>query len=174
MTERDSLVYNFLLNNSCYSNTINKLFYNNICVCNRRLAWLYDKGYIKRTRDRVCEPYFYYTKSTKQKIHMDYIAKIHMWMQSNNFKILDYQVQNKIDKCIPDLLLTIQQSDGKIGTLIAEVELSGNKIDKKLDNYSNVGFNNVLIFTNKLNLFDKEIHKNMKINIIKLQELDRF
>jgi len=105
---------------------------------------------------------------------MDYIAKIHMWMQSNNFKILDYQVQNKIDKCIPDLLLTIQQSDGKIGTLIAEVELSGNKIDKKLDNYSNVGFNNVLIFTNKLNLFDKEIHKNMKINIIKLQELDRF
>ncbi len=172
MTDRDSQVYEFLNNHSCFTDTINKMFYKNICVCNRRLAWLHNNGYIKRSRDRVNEPYFYYTKSTKQKKHMDYIAKIHLWMKLNNFKVLEYQVQTKVKKCIPDLVLNIQQSNGKIGTLIAEVELSGNKIDNKLYNYSEAGFNNIIIFTNKKYLFDIEKHKNMKINTISISELD--
>ena len=176
MTNRDNQVYEFLQYHSCYTDTLCKLFYNNNkCISNRRLKWLTDYGYIKRTRDRNCEQFFYYTgKLTKQKKHMDYIAKIHLWLNKNNFTILSYSVQEKYNEVIPDLTLNIMQTDGKTGLLIAEVELSinnPNKLKSKYELYEKSGIKHILLFSKP--------HKDsilttpkMKITQIDIKELD--
>lgn len=151
ITDRDYKVVEFVSKLPCYSDTIQKIFFSNTSqrVTNRRLTFLHDYLYLRRSRHGANDKYFYFTKrEPKQKLHLDYIARTYLWIYQNGYKIHDFEVQKDYDKLIPDMVLQIEK-DGKKGTLAVEVELSNNNIARKIKKYEDNGrFKKLLIFSN--------------------------
>lgn len=144
MTDRDAKVVEFVEKCSCYSDTIQKLFYPSQRVANRRLAWLHDQLYLRRTRDTAAEKYFYFTKNrNKQREHFDTIARTYLWLMNNGYKIHSFEVQKQYGKIRPDMVLDLEREKRVI--LAVEVELSNNDIQSKIKKYEESMFKKLLL-----------------------------
>lgn len=144
MTDRDAKVAEFVEKCPCYSDTIQKLFYPSQRVANRRLAWLHDQLYLRRTRDTAAEKYFYFTKNrNKQRDHFDTIARTYLWLVNNGYKIHRLEVQKQQGKIRPDMILDLERE--KRIMLPVEVELSNNDIQSKIKKYEESMFKKMLL-----------------------------
>jgi len=143
--ERDMKVVEFISMIPCYSDTIQKMFYNSGSMANKHLKDLSDYGYIKKYRKFAQDKYFYYNGKLKsRRDHYDKIARTYNWIQQNNFKILNCSVQKRIDNVEPDLLLEVKQNDNSY-TLAVEIECSNKNIKKTISKYGNTNFNNLFL-----------------------------
>lgn len=166
MTDRDSKVVEFIEKCPCYSDTIQKLFYPSQRVANRRLAWLHDQLYLRRTRDTAAEKYFYFTRNrSKQREHFDTIARTYLWLMGNGYRIHGFEVQKQHGNIRPDMLLDLERE--KRIVLPVEVELSNNDIQAKIKRYEESTFKKLLLVSTVsrcsksidiINLNVKELH----------------
>jgi len=167
ITDRDYDVVEFVSKCPCYSDTIQKLFYPSQRVANRRLTFLNDYLYLRRSRHGANDKYFYYTKrEPKQKLHLDYIARAYCWVRENCYAIHDFEIQKEYGNLRPDMLLDIEKN-GKRGLLAVEVELSNNNIARKIQKYEECGKFKKLLLVSKADVSSKVIDV-IKIDIKEL------
>ena len=155
MRDRDIEVANFINNIQCNSDTISAIFFPSRTVANRRLAYLFNYGYVDRTRDHACEPYFYFKKGikpTKQRQHSDLIARAYFWILCMGYNIIEYYVQKKDNDIIPDLICRIEDNN-KQSLIAIEIDIANNNIEKTIGKYEYQNqFSKVVIFTKKTNI----------------------
>jgi hypothetical protein len=163
LIERDSKVVEFVSNLPCFSDTIHDLFFANTSqrVTNRRLAYLYDYGYLNRYRRGCNDKYFYFVgkKAPRVKEHYDYMARTYKWIIDNGYIIKEFEVEKPCGKIRPDLIVEIEQN-GKSGIVAVEVERSNNDIKKKIKKYEDAQM------FKKLILVSKKKRESEKIDII--------
>jgi len=159
ITDRDYEVVEFVSKLPCYSDTIHKIFFSNTSqrVANRRLAFLHDYLYLRRSRHGANDKYFYYTKREPvQKLHLDYIARAYNWVIQNGYRIHNFEVQKEYGNLRPDMLLEIEKN-GKRGLLAVEVELSNNNVVRKIQKYEEYGKFKKLLLVSKADVSSKVI-----------------
>lgn len=135
LTQRDFEALQFIKNNPCRSDVIQKLFYPSYSVAMRRLNKMVDEGYCKRYRETPNNKYFYYygTKP-KQLEHMDLTARSILWIKSKGYDIINFKREVKLDGIRPDAVAAISRGN-KIGVVMIEIERFNNKLNKKIDLY---------------------------------------
>lgn len=168
MTDRDMKIINFINKCPCYSNSIQKIFFSGKSqrMANKRLKYLFDYGYVKRTRENTWESYFYYiNRKPKQLIHYDYIARSYHWIMLQGYNILSFEVQKQYGNIRPDLLVEIYK-DNKSGFIPVEVELNLYNLDHKIKQYEKTDFKKLILVSNSTRDSEKIDIINIKIKDI--------
>lgn len=123
LTDKDTRIIEFVKNvGICNTNTIHSIFYQGISLrnCQLRLSKLVESKHLKRWRNNVNEPYYYYLGTRpKNYIHKSLFATTIAYMKANGYDITGYQTPFKIGDIIADGLIEI---DNKY--YFVEVELS--------------------------------------------------
>lgn len=168
--KRDMKVVDFITQFPCYSDTIQKIFYNSRSMAGEHLKKLYDDGYIKRDRKFAHERYFYYTnKRRSRKEHYDIIAKTYYWITQNDYEVLNVKVQNRQDSIEPDMIVEIKQGN-KTGTIAVEIERATKNIPRTIQKYENKNYNSVLMISDLPTDYIKNEH--ILLYNINFKELD--
>jgi len=105
---------------------IHRLFFHLVSprYTRRRLKYLADQGYIKRTRSTIDNSYAYYIdkKSLLQQIHHDLIrAELYVTLKQR-YDVLEWHNEYTIDHIRPDALAYIKH--GTVHPVLVEVHLS--------------------------------------------------
>ncbi len=137
ITKRDQDIYNFLDRKEnggmgfhhASTSQLNRLFFPGTSdrYCRKRLQYLYECGYLKRTRSTLGNDYAYFIekKSLLQQVHHDLIrTEIYAAIQSR-FKILEWHNEFSIEHIRSDAFCYI--SNGGIGyPIFIEIHLNNN------------------------------------------------
>lgn len=172
LTKRDLEVLDFIKNNPCRSDILERLFYPSYRVAMKRLSVMVKDGYCKRYRGNPNEKYFYYVgRRPKQIDHMDMAARTILWIQDKGYKVIKFKREVKLDGVRPDAVVGIEK-DGEYGILMVEIERFNNTLNKKISIYENVYrerkyFNAFKI----LYVCNKKIRSNV-INVININPRD--
>lgn len=138
MTDRDAKVLEFIKNNPCRSDVLEKLFYPSYRVAMKRLSALVDYGYCKRYRETPNHKYFYYcNKKPKHLEHFDMTARSIIWIQSQGYNVLEFRREVKLDGAKPDAIVGIEKNNN-YGILMVEIERFNNTLNKKISIYENI------------------------------------
>lgn len=147
ITERDWKVVEFVSKIPCYSDTIKKLFYPSKCVANRRLTYLHDYLYIRRSRHGANDKYFYYIKrEPSQKKHLDLLARTYLWLIKEGYKVEILTVQTQIGKIRPDMTVNLERNGKKV---LLAVEIQRMFDSEKIKKYEESDFKKVLYVSNR-------------------------
>lgn len=147
ITNRDWKVVEFVDKIPCYSDTIQKLFYPSKCVANRRLAFLNDYLYIRRSRHGANDKYFYYTKKEpSQKLHLDLLARTYLWLINEGYRVDIMTVQTQIGNIRPDMTCKVERNRK---TAIMAVEIQRMFDSEKIKKYEESEFKKLLYVSNK-------------------------
>jgi predicted transcriptional regulator len=163
--ERDMKVVEFVNLIPCFSDTIQKIFYQSRSMANDHLSKLVNYGYIKRHRKFAHERYFYYTgKLKKRKDHYDIIAKTYHWLQQNDYEIINCKVQQRQNNIEPDMIIEIKQ-DNNICAVAVEIERANKNIKNTIKKYQNTEFNNLFLVSHLPTGMIKSEYINLLYNI---------
>lgn len=169
LTERDVKALEFIKNNPCRSDVLEKLFYPSYRVAMKRLSTLVDDGYCKRYRETPNHKYFYYCgKRPKHLEHFDLTARTIIWMKSKGYNVLNFKREVKLDGAKPDAIAGIEK-DGRYGVLMIEVERFNNTLNKKISLYEKMYREKKYFNTFKiLYVCNKQVSSNL-INVINIK-----
>ena len=125
LTRRDLDLINFLEDYHIASTTtLKRFFFPSLTTCQKRLKTLYDCDRVQRVRLTMNDDYVYYLKKPKQFMHALIITEFYGKL-SNEVTVINYKVQKKLGKIIPDSIFLYKVVEREhIGML--EVELSNN------------------------------------------------
>lgn len=138
ITKRDTEVLEFIKNNPCKSDIIEKLFYPSYRVAMKRLNTMYEEGYVKRYRPTPNDKYFYYIGTKpKQVEHMDLTARSILWIKSKGYNVVSFKREVKLEGIRPDAIAGIEKG-GNCGILMIEIERFNNSLKKKLELYEKI------------------------------------
>lgn len=147
ITQRDWKVVEFIEKIPCYSDTIAKLFYPSKCVANRRLKFLAEYGYIKRTRHGANDKYFYFTKREPvQKKHLDLIAKTYLWLIKEGYTVDILSIQTQVNGLRPDMTIQVKRGSKSVRMAVEIQRLFDNE---KIRNYEESEFKKLLYVSDK-------------------------
>lgn len=138
ITKRDKEVLEFIKNNPCKGDIIEKLFYPSYRVAMKRLNVMYEARYVKRYRSTPNDKYFYYIGTKPKQIeHMDLTARSILWIKSRGYNVISFKREVKLDGIRPDAIVGIEKGD-KYGILMIEIERFNNSLKKKLGAYEKI------------------------------------
>lgn len=133
ITKRDQDILNFIEEfHIATSSQIQKLFFKNTSYrySRKRLQYLFNQGFIKRTRSTINNDYAYYIgkkQSLLQQVHHDLIrAELYVAL-INTYEILEWNNEMVIENIRPDALTYIR-NHGIVFPVFIEVHLS-NRFD---------------------------------------------
>jgi hypothetical protein len=142
ITKRDQDIYNFLDKKEnggigfhhASTSQINRLFFCGTSdrYCRKRLQYLYEIGYLKRTRSTLGNDFAYYIekKSLLQQVHHDLIRTEIYTVLNSRYKILEWHNEFSIDHIRPDAFCYIDNGY----PVFIEVHLSNNfNFDKYIE-----------------------------------------
>jgi hypothetical protein len=114
--KRDQNLFDFITDfHVATSNQINTLFFNNNPnkrYCNKRLKYLYDNKYIKRTRSTISNDFAYYIdkKSHISQVHHDLI-RVELYINiKKHFQVLGWSNELPIKNIRPDAVTYLNDS----------------------------------------------------------------
>jgi hypothetical protein len=154
ITKRDQDIINFLEDfHIATSGQIRRLFFPKISyqyTC-KRLQYLFDNLYVKRTRSTIDNSYAYYADRKPAQLHHDLIrAELHTSIKSK-YDLLEWHNEAAVGDIRPDALCYIKHS-GIVFPVLVEVHLSnGFNFEKyKMDFIPYLGVNpRVLVCTDR-------------------------
>jgi hypothetical protein len=128
ITRRDQDIFNFIEDfHVATCSQIQQLFFPRISkrYAQKRMQYLYDQGFLKRTRSTINNDYAYYIekKSLLQQVHHDLIrAELYVQMHER-YDVLEWHNEFAIDHIRPDALTYIKHK-GVVYPVLIEIHLS--------------------------------------------------
>ena len=120
-------------------NQIQNAFFKNVhpTVCMRRLSFLVDGSYVKRSRYKQTNGnngYVYYPMGCKKPskklvVHELHVSDFYSTLLSNRIDVLEFKPRYMIGNIISDAYVVYRGSDDLIRRLFLEVQLTGNISD---------------------------------------------
>lgn len=141
ITKRDLEVIDFVTRMKVATTScIYEIFYptSSRRYCQHRLAKLYHEGELNRDRKSLTSEYVYFKKKPKQFVHC--LLRSEFYKELNKrVKIIRFATEYTCEDIRADAYIKFQKKE-EIGTnkghlMLLEVEISNNKIDKKLESY---------------------------------------
>ncbi|MGL5713693.1 MAG: hypothetical protein ACRCXT_22065 [Paraclostridium sp.] len=146
MTERDSLVLDFINKYKlCTTEHIYKIYFNQVhpTVCNRRLKYLNDYGYIKKEKwnGNNCIYYTGNKPANKLVAHDLLITDTITRLLSEGYEIKEFKKSYILGDIISDAYIQVIK-DGKMKNILLEVQLSSHDCISKYKNIKKLVIDN--------------------------------
>ena len=164
VTGRDQQAIDYIENLQVLTTkTINELVYNNMRVCQRRLACLTDEKVLIREKNLYSKENIYSTKPINPKQLRHKLARVDFYMALSKIaNVKQFLVEPDLESIRPDALTLCQSNKNGKGTFFSlEVETSNNRVnmvkyeaflEKHYDKYFKIGKDRfkVVVVTSKL------------------------
>lgn len=146
MTERDMKVVEFVKKYKlCNTNQIYKVFFNNVAptVCNRRLKYLYDYGYIERQKFNGNSYIYFDGKKPAARIiqHDLFITDFIVKLISDGYEIADFKKSFVLGNIISDAYIRIKK-DNMFKNILLEIQLGTHDCINKYKNIKRLVLDN--------------------------------
>ncbi len=137
ITNRDQNILNFIEDfHIATARQIYGVFFDNTSYryCNSRLLYLFNEGFIKRTRSTIDNSYAYYINKKPVQLHHDLIRSQIYVLLNHHYKVEAWQNEYTVENIRPDAFCIINDHDILFPCFV-EVHLN-NKFN--FDKYSNL------------------------------------